>query len=177
MQIIRPQKAGGCSLLVAGAILVVTGACGIFFLGSDITLTCKRSMDTCILEKSSLFGRKEKVTSLPLSRVKSAQVESHTSDNAKRRTGRPSYQIVLKTDEISIPFSNSSTNWAREVSDYKQNAAKINSYLSSSEESLVIVQSAKAVKLIGYLFLTFGSIAFLRGFWGVLRIFKLFIPG
>ena len=172
MQMIRPRKAGGCSLLVAGFILVVTGACSILFLGSDVTLTCKRSTDTCILEKNSVFGRKEVVASLPLSRVKSAEVESHGVNNGQRR--KPGYQIVLKTDDGNIPFSNA---WTREIDAHKQNAAKINTYLSSTEESLVVVQFAKTVKYVGYLFLAIGSFAFIRGFWGVLRIFRLFKPG
>ena len=178
MQMIRPRKAGGCSLLVAGFILVVTGACSIIFLGSDVTLTCKRSTDTCILEKTGVFGRKEVVASLPLSRVKSAQVESHgvnTGHSGKTRgTGKPGYQIVLKTDDGNIPFSNA---WTREISAHKQNAAKINNYLSSSNESLVVVQFAKTVKLVGYLFLAVGCFALLRGFLGVLNIFRLFVPG
>ena len=176
MQFIRPQKAGGCSSLVAGFILVVAGACSILFLGSDVTLTCKRSTDTCVLEKTNVFGRKEVVASLPLSRVKSADVESHQAIS-KAQKRNPTYQIVLKTDEGSIPFSNAWTNWTREVNDHKQNAAKINSYLSSSKESLVVVQVAKTVKFVGYLFLAVGCFALLRGFWGVLRIFRLFIPG
>lgn len=177
MQFIRPQKAGGCSSLIAGFLLVVIGACSILFLGSDVTLTCKRSTDTCILEKTGTFGRKEVVASLPLSRVKSAEVVSYGVNNGNRWPTKATRQIVLKTDEGSIPFSNASTNWTREISVQKQNAAKINSYLSSSKESLVVVQVALTAKLVGYLFLAVGGYAFLRGFWGVLRIFRLFIPG
>ena len=177
MQFIRPQKAGGCSSLIAGFILVVTGACSILFLGSDVTLTCKRSTDTCILEKTGIFGRKEVVASLPLSRVKSAEVESHTVNNGKRWPTKATRQIVLKTDEGSIPFSNASTNWTREIRVQKQNAAKINSYLSSSKESLVVAQVALTAKFVGYLFLAVGCFALLRGFLGVLNIFRLFIPG
>jgi hypothetical protein len=173
MQFIRPRKAGGCTSLISGFILVVAGACVILFLGSDVTLTCKRSTDTCILEKTNVFGRKEVVASLPLSRVKSADVESHQAIS-KAQKRNPTYQIVLKTDDGNIPFSNA---WTREIRAHRQNAAKINNYLSSSKESLVVVQIAKTVKLVGYLFMAVGCFALLRGFLGVLNIFRLFIPG
>jgi hypothetical protein len=173
MQFIRPRKAGGCTSLISGFILVVAGACVILFLGSDVTLTCKRSTDTCILEKTNVFGRKEVVASLPLSRVKSADVESHQAIS-KAQNRNPTYQIVLKTDDGNIPFSNA---WTREIRAHRQNAAKINNYLSSSKESLVVVQIAKTVKLVGYLFMAVGCFALLRGFLGVLNIFRLFIPG
>jgi hypothetical protein len=173
MQFIRPRKAGGCTSLISGFILVVAGACVILFLGSDVTLTCKRSTDTCLIEKTNVFGRKEVVASLPLSRVKSADVESHQAIS-KAQNRNPTYQIVLKTDDGNIPFSNA---WTREIRAHRQNAAKINNYLSSSKESLVVVQIAKTVKLVGYLFMAVGCFALLRGFLGVLNIFRLFIPG
>ena len=173
MGIIRPRKAGGCSSLVAGFVLVVAGACVILFLGSDVTLTCKRSTDTCLIEKTNVFGRKEVVASLPLSRVKSADVESHQAIS-KAQKRNPTYQIVLKTDDGNIPFSNA---WSREIRAHRQNATKINNYLSSSNESLVVVQFAKTVKYVGYLFMAVGCFALLRGFLGVLNIFRLFIPG
>jgi hypothetical protein len=106
MEFIRPRKAGGCSSLISGFILVVAGACVILFLGSDVTLTCKRSTDTCLIEKTNVFGRKEVVASLPLSRVKSANVESHQAIS-KTQKRNPTYQIVLKTDDGNIPFSKS----------------------------------------------------------------------
>jgi hypothetical protein len=173
MEFIRPRKAGGCSSLISGFILVVAGACVILFLGSVVTLTCKRSTDTCLIEKTNVFGRKEVVASLPLSRVKSAEVQSYHSTSNSRRW-RPAYQIVLKTDDGNIPFSNV---WTGEIRAHRQNATKINNYLSSSKESLVVVQVALTVKYVGYLFLAVGCFALLRGFWGVLNIFRLFIPG
>ena len=159
--------------MIAGFILVVAGACVILFLGSDVTLTCKRSTDTCVLEKTNVFGRKEVVASLPLSRVKSAEVVSHQAIS-KAQKRNPTYQIVLKTDDGNIPFSNA---WTGEIRAHKQNVAKINNYLSSSNESLVVVQFAKTVKYVGYLFLAVGCFALLRGFLGVLNIFRLFITG
>jgi hypothetical protein len=167
MEFVRNRKAGGCSKLVAGVILTIVGACLLWFLGSDITLTCKRSSDSCILEKTSMLGRKEVVASLPLSRVKSALVESHQS-RGKGGKNKPTYQIVLKTEDSSIPFSNA---WTRDIAAHKQNAAHINTYLSSSEESLVVVQSAKTVRMVCYLFLAVGVLALLGGFWGIVKMF------
>ena len=167
-------------MLVMGLIFAIVGACVVWFLGSDATLICKRSTDTCILGKTSMLGRKVVVASLPLSRVKSAEVESHEGiRTTNNRGGKPTYQIVLHTDDGGIAFSNA---WTGDIKAHKQNAANINTYLSSSEENLVVVQSAKTVRLIGYLFLAVGSFAFLSGLRGILRIFgalgfRLSAPG
>jgi hypothetical protein len=167
MPILGNRKAGSCSMLIGGFISAIIGGCVLLFQGSDTTLTCQRSTDSCILEKTSLFGRKEVVASLPLSRVKSAEVESHHSMSNSRR-GKPTYQIVLQTDDGGIPFSNA---WTQDIKAHKQNAANINTYLSSSEESLVVVQFAKTVRMIGYLFLAVGCLAFFGGLRGILRMF------
>ena len=159
-------------MLVIGLIFAVIGACTIWFLGADVTLTCKRSTDTCILEKTGMLGRKEVVASLPLSRVKSAEVESRKgSINKDGRRGKPTYQVVLRTDDGSIPFSNA---WTREREAHQRIASDINTYLGSSQESFSIVQSGKSVRLVGWLFLAGGSFAFFRGLRGVLKMWQTF---
>ena len=161
-------------MLMIGFIFAVIGGCMSWFLGSDVTLTCKRSSDACLLEKTSMLGRKEVVASLPLSRVKSAEVESQKGSITKGgKRGKPTYQVVLHTQDGTIPFSNA---WTWDQAAHRKTAANINAYLSSPEESLSVVQSGKPVRLIGLLFLAVGCMAFLRGLWGVFR-FLIPSPG
>jgi len=168
--IVRHRQAGGFLMLGMGLIFAIVGGCVSWFLGSDTILTCQRSRDTCILEKISMFGRTEVVANVPLSRVKSAEVEgqkgSRTKSGSRRRA---SYQVVLRTDHGTIPFSNV---WTWEQKAHMTTPSSINSYLASSEESLSIVQSGKVVRLIGYLFIAAGGLAFFRGLRGVINMFR-----
>lgn len=160
-------------MLVAGLILAVVGVCVIVFLSSDIILTCQRSTDTCTLEKSTMFGSRVTMKQFPLSRLKSAEVASREGSMTNRRSrNSPSYQVVLRTDEGAIPFSNTWTSWGQKA--HKQTATEINSYIASSKESLSIVQSGKPIRLFGYLFLAVGGLVFLGGLRGILRIFRVF---
>lgn len=169
MPIARHRKAGSFTMLVMGLIFAVVGGCVSWFMGSDTTLTCRRSTDTCILEKTSMSGRKEVTASLPLSRLKSAGVESRKgSTRKKNRRGKPTYQVVLHTDDGTIPFSNV---WTSGQKAHEQSASDINTYLKSSRESLSIVQSGKTVRIFGYLFFAAGFLLLLGGLWGMIKIF------
>lgn len=157
-------------MLIVGFIFAVIGGCVIWFLGSDITLNCQRSTDTCILEKSDMLGRKEVVASLALSRLKSAEVAA--TEGGRRSDGRrkrPTYQVVLHTADGNIPFSNA---WTSNYDAHKRTAGEINTYLASSNEHLTLVQSGKFVRLIGWVFLASGGLAFLRGLRGTLAMFR-----
>lgn len=156
-------------MLIIGLIFAVVGGGVSWFLGSDTSLTCRRSTDTCILENTSMHGRKEIVASLPLSRLKSAEVESRKSSKRKSGSRRKlTYQVVLHTDDGTIPFSNV---WTGDREAHQQNASDINTYLASSKENLSIVQSGKTVRIIGYLFFVIGCLAFLGGLWGMIKFF------
>jgi hypothetical protein len=171
MSIVQHRPAGGCSLLIAGLIFAIVGGCVIFFLGSDTTLTCQRSTDSCMLEKTSFLGRKEVVAKFPLSRLKSAEVES--KKGGRRKSGsshnKPTYLVVLRTDDGTIHFSDV---WTGNHETHRKTASDINSFLASSEESLSVVESGKNVRLFGWLFLAVGGLAFLRGFRGIFRMFR-----
>jgi hypothetical protein len=54
MSNVHQRQAGGCAILVIGLIFAVIGGCKAWFLGPDLTLTCKRSTDACILEKTNM---------------------------------------------------------------------------------------------------------------------------
>ena len=156
-------------MLIIGLIFAVVGGGVSWFLGSDTSLTCRRSTDTCILENTSMHGRKEIVASLPLSRLKSAEVESRKGSTRKSgNRGKPTYQVVLHTEDGTIPFSNV---WTGDHEAHQQNASDINTYLASSKENLSIVQSGKTVRIIGYLFFVIGCLAFLGGLWGMIKFF------
>lgn len=152
-------------MLVIGLIFAVAGGSVSWFLGSDTTVTCKRSTDVCIIEETSMIGRKEIVASMPLSRVKSAEVESREGSRKKRGRRKMSYRVVLHTDDGTIPLSNASTG---DQEAHKRNAAGINNYLASSAEDFTVVQSGKTVRLVGYLFFAVGCLAFLMGLRGVI---------
>lgn len=168
MPIVRRRKTGVFSLLIMGFIFAVAGGCVTWFFGSDITLTCQRSTDTCVLEATGLTGAKKEVNRFPLSRVKSAEVDSKEGTRSGNKKSKPTYQVVLRTDDGTIPFSNV---WTSDRSAHQENAKAINRYLASSEENLTIVQSGKTIRLLGYLFLGVGTLMFLGGLWGVLKIF------
>lgn len=171
MAVFRNGKAGGCMMLVMGFIFAVAGGSVSWFLGADTTLTCKRSTDVCIIEKTNLAGRKEIVASIPLSRLKSAEVESKERSRKKNGNRRkPTHRVVLRTGDGTIPLSNVSTG-DRELHD--RNASDINRYLASTAEELTIVQSGKTVRLIGYLFFATGCLMFLMGLRGV---FGMLLP-
>jgi hypothetical protein len=165
---VRRRKAGVFSLLILGFIFAVAGGSVSWFFGSDITLTGQRSTDTCVIEATGMTGGKKEVNRFPLSRVKSAEVESKEGTRSGNKKKKTTYQVVLRTDDGTIPFSNV---WTSDREAHQKNAAAINRYLASSEESLSVVQSGKMIRLIGYLFLAIGSLMFLSGLWGILKIF------
>lgn len=166
MAIFPQRKAGNVSMLLMGLVFAVVGGCVSVFLGFDTTLTCKRSADTCILEKTSIRGEKEVVASLRLGQLKSADVESKTSNSNKRRSSKLTYQVVLRTDEGPIPFSNT---WSSDREAHQKNATRINRYLASSEESLSIVQSGKTVRILGIVFFAAGFLLLLGGLRGIFK--------
>ena len=164
----RRRKAGVFTLLIMGFILAVAGGSVSWFLGSDITLTGQRSTDTCVIEATGITGEKKEVNRFPLSRVKSAEVES--KEGSKRSGGnkkKPTYQVVLRTDDGTIPFSNV---WTSDRAAHEERARAINAYLASKDESLSVVQSGKTIRLIGYLFFGVGLLMFLSGLWGIIKV-------
>ena len=168
MQLVRRRKAGVFSLLIMGLIFTVAGGGVSWFLGSDITLTCQRSTDTCVLESTGWTGEKKEVQRFPLSQVKSAEVESKEGTRSGNKKKKPTYQVVLRTDDGTIPFSNV---WSSDREDHEERAKAINTYLASKDETLSVVQSGKTIRLIGYLFFGVGLLMFLSGLWGIIKIF------
>lgn len=169
MQIVRRRKAGVFTLLIMGLIFAIAGGAMSWFFGSDITLTCQRSTDTCVLEATGWSGEKKEVNRFPLSRVKSAEVDgkegSRSGSSGKKR--KPTYRVVLQTDDGTIPFSNV---WTSDQEAHEERARAINAYLASKDESLSLVQSGKTIRLIGYLFLGVGLLMFLSGLWGIIKV-------
>jgi hypothetical protein len=166
----RRRKAGVFTLLIMGFIFAVAGGSVSWFFGSDITLTVQRSTDTCVIEATGITGGKKEVNRFPLSRVKSAEVDSKAGTRSGNKKSKPTYQVVLRTDDGTIPFSNV---WTSDRAAHQENADAINRYLASSEETLSVVQSGKTIRLIGYLFLAIGGLMFLSGLWGILKIFLI----
>ncbi len=166
MPIFRRRKAGMLTLLIMGLVFTVAGGCVSWFLGGDTFLTCQRSADLCVLEKSNLLGQREVVQSFPLSQLKSAEVTEKRSTRKRGKKGSTTYKVTLNTSDGTIPFSGVSSS---DHSQHQQNADAINAYLASKEESLSVVQSGKIVRLIGYAFFGVGLLMLLGASW---RIFK-----
>jgi hypothetical protein len=167
---VRRRKAGVFTLLIMGFIFAAAGGGVSWFLGTDTTLTCQRSTDTCVIEATGITGGKKEVNRFPLSRVKAAEVDSKEGTRSGNKKGRTTYQVVLRTDDGTIPLSNV---WSSDRESHQENADAINRYLASSEENLSVVQSGKTVRLIGYLFLAIGTLMFLGGLWGIIKLFLI----
>lgn len=171
MSIVPRKKAGTFTLLIMGLFFSVGGAFMSFFLGSDITFTCQRSTDSCVLESTGWAGEKKEIRRFPLSQVKSAVVESkERTRSGKNNRSKPTYQVLFRTTDGDIPFSNV---WTSNHEGRAADATAINRYLASSEESLVVVQSGKIVRLIGYLFFGIGLLMLMGGVRGILKTFLL----
>jgi hypothetical protein len=170
MPVLQGGKAASLMMLVMGLIFAVVGGSVSWFSGSDTTLTCKRSTDVCLIEETSMAGRKEIVASIPLSRVKSAEMEVREGSRKKRGRRKSTYSVVLRTTDGTIPLSNASTG---DQEAHKRNADSINNYLASSAEDFTIVLSGKTVRLVGYLFFAVGGLVFLVGLRGVLGMFRV----
>jgi hypothetical protein len=168
MPLIKSSKAGFVSLLLAGALFATIGACVVWFLGADVTLSCQRSDNSCHLVKSYPWGKQETISSFRLSDLKSAEVVSkQRSGKARGKNKKTKYQVVLHTEGGPIPLSNA---WTQNREDHLQTAAKINDYLRSSNEHFSVVESGKFVRVIGILFFVVGVLALLRGLWGMLKM-------
>lgn len=145
----------------------------VWFFGSDVTMTCQRSADTCVLEKTTTFGSTQVVSSFPLSRLKSARVETQQSKSSKKKNKKKTtHRVILITDDGEIPFSSVRSS---DHSEHQQRADAINSFLKSSKEHFSITQSGEIVRWIGYLFSLIGILVFLRGLWGIFK--KMLITG
>ena len=168
MTMFKSSKTGFVSLLLVGALFATIGACVVWFLGSDVTLSCQRSDNSCHLVKSNPWGKQETISSFPLSHLKSAKVASKQGTaKARGKNKKTKYQVVLLTEGGSISMSNV---WTQNQDDHLQTAAKINDYLRSNNEHFSVVESGKFVRVIGILFFVAGVLALLCGLWGMLKI-------
>ncbi|MFM7180014.1 MAG: hypothetical protein ACKO2G_00905, partial [Verrucomicrobiales bacterium] len=70
----------------------------------------------------------------------------------------------------TIPFSNV---WTSNRASHEANATTINRYLTSTEESLSVVQSGKTVRIIGYVFFGLGLLMLFSGLWGIIKAILL----
>ena len=164
----RSRKAGTFTLLIMGLIFTVAGGAMSFFLGSDITLTCQRSADSCVLDSTGWSGEKKELQRFPLSQLKGAEVDSKegtSSGKSKKKT--TTYQVVLRTKDGTIPFANV---WSSDREAHQANADAVNRYLRSTEETLSVTHSGKTIRMIGYLFFGVGLLMFLGGVWGIIKL-------
>lgn len=160
------RKAGGCTKLVMGVIFIVAGACVALFLGFDVTLTCKRPANTCVLEKTGLFGTRDVITTLPLDQLKSAEVESKQGRRNGNGSGKPTYRVVLHTEGGTVPVSQA---WTNNKGSHRKTASEINAFLASQKEDLTVVESGKTIRMVGWLFFAAGCLSFLGGIRGMFR--------
>lgn len=168
MTLIKIRKAGFVSFLLVGALFAAIGACVVWFLGADVTLSCQRSDNSCQLVKSNPWGKQETVSQFPLSHLKSAEVVSKQGTGKVRgRNKKTKYQVVLHTETGTIPLSNA---WTQNREAHSHNVTMINTYLRSKNEHLSVVESGKVVRIIGIVFLVAGLLALLRGVWGMLKM-------
>jgi hypothetical protein len=167
MTLTKSSKTGFVSLLLIGALFATVGACVVWFLGADVTLSCQRSDNSCQLVKSNPWIKQETISRFPLSNLKSAEVVSKKgTGKARSKSKKTKYQLVLNMEEGPIPLSNV---WTQNRNVPSQNAANINNYLRSSNEHLSVEESGKVVRIIGSVFFVIGLLALLCGALGMLK--------
>jgi hypothetical protein len=168
MTFIKSSKAGFVFLLLLGALFTAIGVSVVWFLGADVTLSCRRSDNSCQLVKSNPWGKQETVSQFPLSHLKSAEVVSKQgTGKARGKRKKTKYQVVLHMETGTIPLSNA---WTQNREVHSHNVTMINTYLRSKNEHLSVVESGKVVRIIGIVFFVVGLFVLLRGAWGILKM-------
>ncbi|OGI02706.1 MAG: hypothetical protein A2Y25_11185 [Candidatus Melainabacteria bacterium GWF2_37_15] len=157
----KGTQAGPFVLFVMGLIFAGAGLALVYYFGQDIKLNCARSLNQCVIEKTSAFGDEEIEEFFKLSSLAGAQVIEK-----KDSEGDYTYEVLLITDQGRVPMSDFSSV---DHNLHKMNAEKINNYVRSLEESLEIKQSGKLIRIIGFVFAGIGGLMLLGFLLGLLR--------
>lgn len=157
----RGKTPGLIGTFIMGIIFAATGLSISYFLGNDINFECSRSSDICVIEESNFLGKIKAKKTIVLRKLAGAEV-IEKKDSEEDST----YKVVLITNQGRIPFSNMSSNDRishRKISD------KINSYVNSEQESLIINQSCNIPRVIGFVITGIGGLLLLVAFIGLLK--------
>ena len=152
-------------LFVMGLIFAGAGLAVVYYFGHDIEMNCIRSINQCVIQKTSAFGNEEIEESFKLSSLAGAQVIEKRDSK-----GDYAYKVLLITDQGRIPMSDFSSN---DHNLHKMNAEKINDYMRSLEESLEIKQSGKLIRIFGFVFAGIGGLILLGSLLGLLKFIIL----
>ncbi len=158
----KGKQGGPVTLFIMGVIFTGVGLAAVYYFGHDIELTCRRAVNKCVIEKTSVFGDKNVEESFRLSSLAGAEViEKRDSE------GDYTYKVMLITDEGRIPLSGYSSS---DRSSHNKNARKINNYVNSYTESLEIEQSGTFIRIFGFVFAGIGGLLLLGSLGGLLKL-------
>lgn len=161
------KQLGFFGLFVMGAIFTGVGLAIVYYFGHDIYLTCNRTVNRCVIEKTNVFGKTTTEETFRLNSLAGAEViEKRDSD------GDYTYKVMLITDEGRIPLSNMSSS---DRSSHRKNANKINNYVNSYQEDLAIEQSGTIIKVFGFVFAGVGALMLLGSLGGVFKLIILLL--